>query len=150
MISSFSGRNRFLSNFYPARVRLDSATYPTVEHAYQAAKALDLGWRQIVRLAPTAGIAKRYGRQLPLREDWELVKLDVMLDLLRQKFSAEPLAAMLIGTGDRVLVEGNVWHDNFWGSCRCLRCGDRGDNQLGKLLMQTREELLAARKMEAR
>lgn len=143
MISGFSGRNRFLSNFYPSRVQWDGEVYPTVEHAYQAAKTPDLAWRQMVRSAPTAGVAKRYGRQLPLREGWEQIKLIVMRDLLRQKFRAEPLAEMLIGTGDQVLVEGNVWHDNFWGSCRCLRCGDRGSNHLGKLLMQVRAELLA-------
>lgn len=150
MISTFSGRNRFLSNFYPSQVRLEDELYPTVEHAYQAAKTLDPGWRQTVRLAPAAGIAKRYGRQLPLRPDWEQVKLDVMLDLLRQKFRVEPPAKLLIDTGDEVLVEGNVWHDNFWGSCACLRCGNRGSNHLGKLLMQVRVELLAVEEAGSR
>ena len=141
MIDSFSGRYRAFSNFYPARVRFDGVVYPTVEHAFQAAKTLDPTWRQVMREASTAGIAKRYGRQVPLRDDWEEVKCDIMLDLLRQKFASSILNATLRATGDQLLIEGNTWHDNFWGSCLCARCGNRGENHLGKLLMQVRAEL---------
>ena len=44
-------------------------------------------------------------------------------------------------TGDAELIEGNTWHDNYWGVCSCSKCNGRGKNRLGKLLMKVREEL---------
>lgn len=90
-IDSFQGQDRFLSNFYPAAVILDGITYPTVEHAYQAAKTDDALHRSLVCLAPTPGRAKRMGRHVVLRQDWEEIKLSVMLQLVALKFSTEPL-----------------------------------------------------------
>ena len=129
-IDSFSGEHRFLSNFYPARVRLDGVEYPSTEHAFQAAKTL--GDRSVFLLG-SPGDAKRAGRRVALRADWEAVKLDVMADLLRQKFAADPLRSKLLATGTAELIEGNTWGDRFWGVC-----GGVGENHLGKLLMATR------------
>jgi len=58
-----------------------------------------------------------------------------MLDLVRKKFENPLLRAMLLATEDAVLVEGNTWNDTFWGVCR-----GRGENWLGRILMQVREE----------
>lgn len=139
-ITSFTGRYRFLSNFYPAAVVLDGVLYQSVEHAYQAAKTLDHKERKKfqVPLLPPAD-AKKMGRGVTLRPDWESVKLNIMLVLLRDKFyGTNPghLTEQLLDTGDAELIEGNWWGDIFWGVCNGI-----GENHLGKLLMQVREEI---------
>jgi len=136
MIDHFTGPNRFLSNFYPAQVEFDGYLYPTVEHAFQAAKTLNPEVREEIRLAETPSEAKKLGRLLDLRPDWEEVKLDVMHSLLFEKFSIPFLRKRLLETGDRTLVEGNTWGDTYWGVHRT-----QGENHLGRLLMQVREEL---------
>ncbi len=133
-IDSFHGAYRFLSNFWPAPVVLDGVTYPTVEHAYVAAKTLDTDIRQQIAAIEKPGDVKRFGRKLTLRPDWEEVKLDVMTDLVGQKFTDPDLRAKLDATGDTDLVEGNTWGDTFWGVCR-----GKGENHLGKILMAVRD-----------
>ncbi len=135
-IEEFQGKNRFLSNFYPAKVEFDGVVYPTVEHAYQAAKTLDPALRKKIRDVVRPGAAKHLGRGVPLRPDWETVKCRVMFLLLRWKFHHQPLRGWLLATGDGELVEGNRWGDTYWGVCR-----GEGENRLGKLLMQVRKEL---------
>lgn len=148
-ITSFSGTYAALSNFHPVRVKLDGIEYPSVEHAYQAAKTLHPSGRELFNINPvtgaaiSAGDAKRYGRALDLRADWEQVKLNIMKSLLEQKFSwrHKDLRSLLVSTADVQLVEGNYWHDNFWGRCYCDRCPGQGYNWLGKLLMIQRKQL---------
>lgn len=136
VIEKFSGANRFLSNFWPCEVELDAEVYRTVEHAYQAAKTLDLQARAYIRQQPTPGRAKKLGREVEQRPNWEDMKVAVMRMLLRQKFQDPVLRAKLLGTGDCGLMEGNNWGDRFWGVCR-----GKGENWLGVLLMQVREEI---------
>jgi ribA/ribD-fused uncharacterized protein len=124
----------FLSNFSPATVHLDGVEYPTVEHAYQAAKTLDETEREQVRSAPTPGEAKAQGQKVTVRGDWENIKVDVMRDLLRQKFAGPPLRDRLAATAPRTLIEGNTWGDRFWGVYE-----DEGENWLGRLLMEIRD-----------
>jgi ribA/ribD-fused uncharacterized protein len=139
IIDSFTGKNRFLSNFYPCMVYLDGVSYPSVEHAYQAAKTLDKTLR-VQFQSCTSAESKRLGTKLPLRSDWEQIKLQVMQNLLEQKFSkGSSLWNMLEKTKGNTLVEGNYWHDNVYGSCTCRKCGDKGRNELGKMLMQIRD-----------
>jgi ribA/ribD-fused uncharacterized protein len=135
-ICEFVGDYRFLSNFWPVIVTLDGRQYSTVEHAYQAAKTLNPLQREYIREAPTPGNAKRRGRSIDLRTDWEEIKLTVMLALLRQKFDRPDLREALLQTGDAELIEGNTWGDCFWGVCR-----GKGRNHLGRLLMQVRSEI---------
>ena len=144
-IDDFGGDNRFLSNFAMAPVTLDGVEYPSVEHAYQAAKTLDAGERQMILQASTPALAKKMSRKLSRRPDWPEVKVDIMRELLRQKFQGHPdLRELLVATGEAELVEGNTWHDNFWGSCRCSKCATSpGQNWLGRLLMEMREQLKA-------
>jgi hypothetical protein len=137
-IDSFMGQYRFLSNFWPAHVSYDGVVYKTTEHAFQAAKSLDLAERAFVRDCETARAAKTAGRKVTLRPDWEQIKIGVMEDLVRQKFSVAPLRAMLLSTGDAELVEGNDWSDFFWGVC-----DGKGRNEMGKILMRIRAELRA-------
>lgn len=135
MIDSFSGKYRFLSNFYPAKVSLDGWDFPTVEHAFQAAKTLDSNKRRQIQQAASPGDAKRLGRTVNLRADWEDVKIDVMRQLLRRKFADPFLLSQLLATGTEELIEGNWWRDTFWGVCNGV-----GENHLGKLLMEIRDE----------
>lgn len=136
MIDKFVGPYRFLSNFWPATVVLDGVAYPSVEHAYVAAKTVVPSLRTQIAAIVEPGAVKRFGRTFAIRADWEDVRLGIMEDLVRQKFSVEPLRSQLLETGSVELVEGNTWNDQFWGVCR-----GRGQNHLGKILMRVRDEL---------
>lgn len=141
MINKFDGKYRFLSNFYPAPTRIGIYIYPTVENAYQACKCANHeDVEQFLSLTP--GQAKRAGRRVQLDPEFESRKLDLMYSLVRSKFVNEELAQMLLDTGEEILVEGNTWHDNFWGDCSCMLCKNyEKHNHLGKILMRVREEL---------
>ena len=136
VIDSFSGKYSFLSNFYPVEVVLDGVTYPTVEHAYQAAKTDNAKQRLTIKQAITPGSAKRLGALLNLDAGWESSKVNIMRELLLQKFADVLLRHLLLETGDAILVEGNHWGDVFWG-----KCDEVGENKLGKLLMEIRDIL---------
>ena len=142
MIVEFDGEYEFLSNFYHSPFTHDGITYPTNEHFFQAMKTLDIETRKAIAAAPTPGAAKRMGRHVALRPDWEKIKVDVMRLGLILKFTDAELAEKLIATGDEELVEGNWWHDNTWGNCHCTECSRKGGrNLLGMLLMEVRKEL---------
>ena len=142
IINDFSGENYFLSNFSESKITYEGIEYPTVEHAFQAAKSLDKEERRYVASAEHPGIAKRIGRRIKLRPDWEDVKEQVMLDCVRAKFQIPELKEKLINTAPCELIEGNTWHDNCWGDCQCETCQEiEGKNLLGKILMKVRDEL---------
>lgn len=135
-ILTFDGEFRFLSNFYSSPFVYGDVIYPTVENFYQAMKTKDQAKREhIATLSP--GKAKGAGRSLVIREDWEGIKVDVMLLGLRKKFGEhEGLRNRLMATYPAHLQEGNTWGDKFWGVCN-----GEGENNLGKLLMQVRDEM---------
>jgi ribA/ribD-fused uncharacterized protein len=85
-IDSFSDEYRFLSNFWFCKVMLDGVEYPSTEHAFQAAKTLVQAQREEIRAAKTPGQAKRLGKLVELRPDWNQIRVSVMYDLLCQKF----------------------------------------------------------------
>jgi ribA/ribD-fused uncharacterized protein len=141
MIDLFRSEYRFLSNYYPSVVNycdeVDDRDYPTVEHAYQAAKSEQLEDRIKIASLATPAEAKSEGQLLTLRPAWDKMKLTIMEHLVRQKFYRnEKLAKRLLDTGDEELIEGNNWGDRYWGKCDGV-----GDNHLGRILMQIREEL---------
>lgn len=136
MINYFNGQYGFLSNFYSAEVYLDGVKYATVEHAYQAAKSLDPEERKQVQLATTPAIAKKLGKFVTKRDDWDEVKVSIMHSLVKQKFLHSELYDKLMATGDEELIEGNWWGDVFWGMYK-----GKGRNELGKILMQVRKDL---------
>lgn len=148
MIDSFDGQYRFLSNFANSVILYEGIIYPTVEHAFQAAKTLDISKRQEISLLATPGHAKRAGRKVILRPDWEEVKDQVMYHLVKLKFTDPILRGKLLATGEEELVEGNFWHDNYWGVCSCERCNsyaiDSG-NHLGNILVSIREQCKTGR-----
>ena len=124
------------SNFSPHGVEMDRVWWPTVEHYFQAMKFHDDAYRQRIRGAHDPMKAKMLGqtRKVPLRDDWELVKEDVMLAACLKKFQthAEP-RELLLSTGDEELIE-NAPGDYYWG---CGKAGT-GKNRLGHILMQVR------------
>jgi len=142
VINEFKGHYERLSNFYPVVVHYEGMNFPSVEHAFVASKSNDHMFRyKISQLAPDkAGKAKRMGRQIKLRENWDMIKLSVMKNLLIQKFSYPDFRQFLLSTGDAILIEGNHWHDNYWGDCYCEECENIiGHNNLGKILMKVRD-----------
>ena len=108
----------------------------TVEHAYQSHKTLDESVRETIRNANDPAVAKKLGRGIILRPDWDIVKESLMRDFLQKKFESPFLAYLLQATGDALLIHGNSWNDRVWGVCR-----GRGDNLLGKILMDIRGSL---------
>jgi ribA/ribD-fused uncharacterized protein len=132
-IRGFKGEYRWLSNFWPVEVELNDMAFPTVENAYQAAK-FSIGERKpFQKMTPLQ--AKKRGRLVELRSDWEDIKMDVMLGLLEQKFMCNSeMRDRLLDTGDALIVEDNTWGDRFWGVC-----DGEGENHLGRIIMSIRD-----------
>ena len=135
-IDLFRGEYAFLSNFQKCNIEFEGDVYPTVEHAFQAAKTFDKEERKRILSFASPVIAKRIGRKVKLRADWEDVKCDIMLQLLKKKFKNPELAEKLLATGEAELIEGNNHGDRFWGMVN-----GEGKNMLGKLLMEVRDDL---------
>lgn len=137
MISSFQGKNRWLSNFWPCSIWYGEYHFKSLENAYQAAKCQ---FRKDISkfIDITPGQAKKLSKEIPVDPNWNNIKLHIMEALLRQKFSDKnpELKELLIATGDQELVEGNNWNDTFFGVCNGV-----GENHLGKLLMKIRKNL---------
>lgn len=153
MLNNFSdNKYEFLSNFYACQVFYkndidpEGYVYPTVEHAFQAAKATTVQGMRWVAAAPTPGEAKKRGRAIKLRWDWETIKDDVMLTLIRTKFKNADMCDRMLRTvadGIDAFCEGNWWHDNYWGDCNCPKCQNIfGQNRLGKILTKVRQEII--------
>ena len=134
MINSFQKEYFFLSNFYEAPIKYDGILYRNSEAAYQAQKCANQADRkQFETLNATE--AKKLGRTVTLRKDWEDIKVKVMREIVSEKFSQnQDLREKLISTGDEYLEEGNDWGDRIWGTVQ-----GQGQNLLGKILMETRE-----------
>jgi len=114
--------------------------WPTVEHYYQTMKTPDKVSQDKIWSCPTPSAAKKLSYEVEIWEDWDTKKDNVMLTALECKFDQNPeLQKMLIDTGDAILIEGNTWHDNYWGNCECEKCkSKKGMNMLGKMLMYIR------------
>jgi len=139
---------RFLSNFYPhkkngekyplqVKVIYNNIEFDCVENAYQAAKFIDKSMQiKFSQITPFEAV-KFWEDNHSYREDWHEIKLEIMKNLVTQKFTHNPeLSRMLVSTGDAILEEGNDWGDIYWGICDGI-----GENNLGKILMNIREKL---------
>lgn len=134
VIREFRGDYFFLSNFYVAPVIYQNIRFENNEAAFQAAKC-PARMHEFSSLSPRN--AKSLGRRVDLREDWEVVKYDIMYEICLAKFLQNPdLLDKLIQTGCAELVEGNTWGDKVWGVCHGV-----GENHLGKILMKIRSKL---------
>jgi len=137
VINRFDGTEyAFLSNFYPFTIEFDGHKWSTSEHAYQAMKMTNKEDFFKILKASTPAKAKRLGNTLPKLEKWDKIKVDIMQEILRVKFSYPEMKNKLLSTGNSHLEEGNTWGDKFWGTVN-----GKGQNMLGKLLMKIRKEL---------
>ena len=137
-ISTFRDEYFFLSNFFAAPVAYQGLRFTNSEAAFQAAKCPSR-MKEFCSLDPST--AKRLGRRVELRIDWEEAKFGVMYDICKAKFTQNPeLGQKLLDTGDAELIEGNTWGDRIWGVCQ-----GSGQNNLGKILMRIRSELREGR-----
>lgn len=135
-IRGFKNEYRWLSNFYPVRIEFGGIKYPSVEHAYVAAKIEDKKKRPLIAMAASAAEAKRLGKVMKSRDDWEEVKDEIMFEFLTQKFTTPKLMKLLLETGNSYLEETNWWNDTYWGVCNSI-----GQNRLGKMIMTIRGDL---------
>lgn len=134
VIPEFQGKYRFLSNFWDCPVTYNNITYLNAESSYQAQKCPNIA-HSFANLS--AYDAKKLAYNVAVFPDWEETKLQIMADIVYQKFLQNPeLREKLLATGDAVLVEGNKWRDTYWGVCNGV-----GENWLGRILMQVRQLL---------
>lgn len=134
-IKGFFGGYRWLSNFHPCYIEYSGEAFPSSENAYQFAKCANIEERSVF-LDCTPFEAKKHGSKVKLRGDWDHYRLVVMRDILIDKFRDPYLRDLLLKTGDRYLEETNWWNDTYWGVCKGI-----GENNLGKILMELRENL---------
>lgn len=143
MIKLFRGTYEFLSNYYdPCPVTYKGLTYRNSEAAYQAQKCQFEDKKELFTdLSPDE--AKGFGKRIAIVPGWDDIKAEVMREIVHAKFSQHPeLAERLLATGEQELVEGNFWHDNFFGACGCPACRDLpAQNWLGLILMDERYKL---------
>lgn len=140
-ILGFQGENRWLSNFWSAPIIVTGFEYQNSEAAYQAAKTINIDERLQFKHM-TGAQAKKAGRRINLRSDWDFVKLEVMELVLRAKFMTHgELANKLRNTGSRDIIELNTWGDTYWGQVRNKQGILTGSNILGKLLMNIRDDI---------
>lgn len=151
-IERFSDEHFFLSNFSRLAVTWRDEVWPTSEHAFQAAKCVEEMDRLSILHADTPGQAKRLGRKVKLRPDWDEIKDGIMDEILAAKFAPTHMQDRLLATGEEELIEGNNWHDQYWGDCSCENadgvhpdCLTPGRNRLGAALMILRGEIRARR-----
>jgi ribA/ribD-fused uncharacterized protein len=137
-ITEFQGEFRWLSNFFPVQIEYEGLTYPSVEHAYQAGKLINIEDRKLF-LIMSAGQAKKLWRNYPTYNLTEEFRLNLMYQLLSIKFNQEPFKSLLIATGDCYIQEGNRFGDTFFGYC--LKT-NQGKNHLGQMIMNIRKKLL--------
>lgn len=136
VVKEFRGSHSFLSNFHPSTIIYEGLVFPTVENAYQAAKCFyKEDMVKFMVCGPSR--AKKLGREIiNILPDWNERKVTIMRKLLEKKFAILELRQMLLATGTSTLEEGNYWGDTFWGICQ-----GKGQNMLGKLLMEIRAEI---------
>ena len=149
IIDNFRDKYSFLSNFYRISVIYKGHAYKSSEHAFAAAKAVNEKDRQYVADSTTPSIAKRRGREIPYKHDWDNIRVMEMGMIVYCKFSQNKwLHDQLCATGDGILIEGNTWGDNFWGMTRDAQGNWVGENYLGRTLMSVRNIFLDTRLMK--
>lgn len=146
-ILGFRGAHSYLSNFYDSPIVLalhgspPYLEFPTAEHAYQAHKTKVSSEIKRIVNAPTPAKAKRLGRRATLFPGFEEQKIEIMKKIVYEKFRQNTdLKSRLLLTGTATIIEENNWGDTFWGTC-----SGRGENMLGKILMEVRKKVRWAR-----
>ena len=137
----FDGEYSFLSNMYSCKIHWDGEIFPCVETAFQYAKCADENEKELFidkrGYWHNGYTARSIGRKVKLRKDWNIYRMDVMYQLLEDKFyHNEGLRKALCDTGNLYIQEDNTWNDKFWGVCN-----GEGMNMLGKMIMEIRQNI---------
>lgn len=133
---------RWLSNFHLVDITIDDLTYASTEAAYMSMKCADRDYKIRLSRAKTPGEARRIGRgNFKLVENWDDIRVQVMYLVNKQKYEYPNLRQKLLDTGNKYLEETNTWNDTFWGVCNGV-----GENNLGKVLMTIREEIVSGKR----
>lgn len=147
MILQFKGKYSFLSNMYSCSILFNGILFPSAEHAFQCSKCTNIEDFNKILNCKSSKLAKRLGRQIKLRSDWELIKDKIMFEIVKAKFNQNyNLGKKLIKTYPKILIEGNIWKDTYWG-VDLNKPGDKykygyyGFNKLGEILMNVRDIL---------
>jgi hypothetical protein len=144
MIDEFRNDYDFLSNYYPCKISISFKfgkqfyflTFQNSEAAFQAKKSTSIK-EALAFTDLTAAEAKKRGRRITLRKDWEEIKDNIMYQVVYAKFDQNlDLKKKLLDTNQEELIEGNWWNDTYWGVCNGV-----GQNKLGKTLMLVRAKL---------
>lgn len=142
MIEHFKSEEySWLSNMEPCKIILDGIEYSSVEHAYVSAKSSDIEWKKFCMTELNPRIIKTQGRKLVLVDNWDEIKVSIMRTCIDQKYNQEPYRDLLLKTGNEYIQEGNWWNDTFWG-VDLKSIPHKGNNMLGKLIMEKRSSLL--------
>ena len=138
MIKEFKNQYFFLSNFYEYPIYYNKLVFCNAEAAFQAQKVInEKDQYKFINL--NASQARKLGKTVQLRKDWEEIKDNVMYEIVKRKFTInKELQQKLLETKEEELVEGNWWHDTYWGVDSKTGIGQ---NKLGKILMKVREEV---------
>jgi ribA/ribD-fused uncharacterized protein len=130
----------YLSNLYPAPVIFEGRSFRCSEEAYQFGKPNKKEVAEWLVSAPKPHLCAMAAHGLlvfDIVEDWNIKKVDRMKRVLLAKFDQNPtLAGYLLSTGSKILIEESKT-DAFWG----IGKKGNGQNMLGKLLMEIREEI---------
>ncbi|MAG26482.1 Swarming motility protein ybiA [Candidatus Pacearchaeota archaeon] len=122
------------SNFYPASFTLDEKLWPTTEHYFMAQKTLNPEKVEKIRRADGPREARRLGRIVELRPNWDNIKYNIMVKALHAKFTQnEHICEILLSTGDRSIHEN--CKDPWWGGGPNF---PGGRDLLGKALIEVR------------
>ena len=143
VINSFTENYSFLSNSFLCDMEFEHIPYSNAESCFQSLKFLRPKSRNIFRNMPPR---KAYiqGQEIKrLRAGWEDIKDTLMLQVVTAKFiQNSELEDMLVSTQGKEIINGNLYHDTYWGVCYCGRCQGQGLNKLGRILMAVRDKTL--------
>jgi ribA/ribD-fused uncharacterized protein len=140
VINNFRGYHAWLSNMYNCDIEFMNHKFKSVENAYMFAKNPNNEEWLNKCLSMSPGDVKKASKLISIREDWDSVKLSIMYELLKQKFTQEPFRTNLIETRNENIVEGNRWNDTFWG-VDIKNTPNVGENWLGRLIMDIRTKI---------
>lgn len=132
----------YFSNKYLCEIEWEDRAWPSVEHAFQAAKnPYDPAYIKALRRTRSALAAKMLGKKATPTSYWLENRMLIMYHLINYKFRRyKRFGQGLINTYPIELIDTNMWDDTYWG-----QYGGVGENHVGRILMRVRVELMADR-----
>lgn len=144
MINNFSGEYAFLRDDFLVPVWYEGIWYPSAEHAYQASRTLYPKQKMLILECKTAIEAIRISnsKAITFRAGWKELRFQTKKVIVKSKFKNKELAKKLVDTFPHQLINENMYHDNYWGNCKCKNCfNTRGKNKSGNILIAVRDVL---------